>query len=49
MNNVQKIVKEICDELGIKFTLVSQNWIMVLEKDEKIKFQLSKESVWSLS
>lgn len=38
MNNVQKIVKEICDELGIKFTLVSQNWIMVLEKDEKIKY-----------
>lgn len=38
MNNVQKIVKEICDELDIKFTLVSQNWIMVLEKDEKIKY-----------
>ena len=38
----QKIVKEICDELDIKFTLVSKNWIMVLEKNEKIKY--SKES-----
>ena len=38
MNNVQKIVKEICDELDIKFTLVSKNWIMVLEKNEKIKY-----------
>ena len=38
MNNVQKILKEICDELGIKFTLVSKNWVMVLEKDEKIKY-----------
>lgn len=38
MNNVQKIIKEICDELNIKFSLISQNWIMVLEKDEKIKY-----------
>ena len=38
MNNVQKIIKEICNEIGIEFTLVSQNWIMVLEKEEKIKY-----------
>ena len=38
MNNVQKIVKEICSELNIKFSLVSQDWIMVLEKDDKVKY-----------
>lgn len=38
MNNVQKILKEICDEMGIKFTLVSQNWVIILEKDDKIKY-----------
>ena len=38
MNNVQKIIKEICDELDIKFSLISQNWIMVLEQEEKIKY-----------
>lgn len=38
MNNVQKILKEICDELDIKFTLVSQDWVIILEKDDKIKY-----------
>lgn len=38
MNNVQKIIKEICNELGIKFTLVSQDWVIILEKDDKIKY-----------
>lgn len=38
MNNVQKIIKEICEELNIKFSLVSQDWIMVLEKEDNIKY-----------
>lgn len=38
MNNVQKILKEICDELNIKFTLVSKNWVIVMEKEEKVKY-----------
>lgn len=38
MNNVQKILKEICDELNIKFTLVSKNWVIIMEKEEKIKY-----------
>ena len=38
MNNVQKILKEICDELNIKFSLVSKNWVIVMEKEDKVKY-----------
>lgn len=38
MNEVQKIIKEICDEKGIKFKLVSKDWISILEKDGKAKY-----------
>ncbi len=38
MNNVQKILKEVCDEQGIKFTLVSKNWIIIMEKDNKVRY-----------
>ena len=38
MNNVQKILKEICEELNIKFTLISKNWIIVMEKEDKVKY-----------
>lgn len=38
MNNVQKILKEICDELNIKFTLVSKNWVIVMEKEDKVRY-----------
>lgn len=38
INNVQKIIKEICDEKGISFKLVSDNWIGILEKEDKIKY-----------
>lgn len=38
MNNVQKIIKEICDEKGIKFKLLSKDWIIMLEKDNKLKY-----------
>ena len=37
MNNVQKIIKEICDEKDIKFKLLSKDWIMMLEKDNKFQ------------
>ena len=33
-----KIIEEICDELGIKCTMLSKDWIMMLEKDNKTKF-----------
>ncbi len=38
MNNTQLIIKEICEELGINFRLVSKDWIMILEKDNKVKY-----------
>lgn len=38
MNNVQKIIKEICDEEKIEFDLVSKDWIMVLKKNDKINY-----------
>lgn len=37
MNNVQKIIKEICDEKNIDFKLVSKDWIMVLKKENKVR------------
>ncbi len=33
-----KIIKDICDELNIKFTLLSKDWIIMLEKDNKTRF-----------
>lgn len=51
MNNVQKIIKEICDEKNINFKLVSNDWIIILEKDNKkryiigYKFPLNNQSV----
>lgn len=38
MNNFNNIIKEICKELAIKITFLSDNWVMVLEKDNKIKY-----------
>ena len=33
MNDVQKVIQEICQEEGISFTLVSKDWIILLEKN----------------
>ena len=38
MNDMQKLLKEICDEEQIQFNLVSKNWIMILEKDNKTRY-----------
>ena len=38
MNNVQKIIKEICDEKNINFKLVSKDWIIILEKNGITKY-----------
>ena len=38
MNYVQRIIKSICDEKNIEFHLVSKNWIMVLKKDNEIRY-----------
>lgn len=51
MNNMQKIIKEICNEKNINFTLVSNDWIIILEKDNQkryiigYKFPLNNQSV----
>ena len=38
MNKVQKMIYEICREKGISFSLVSKDWIMILEKDHKVRY-----------
>ena len=38
MNKVQSIIKEICEELNIDFKLISNNWVIVLEKENKKKY-----------
>lgn len=38
MNYIQTVIKEICDENNIEFNLVSKNWIMILKKDNKIRY-----------
>ena len=34
------IVKEICDELNIKMTITSKDWMTILEKDNQKRFLL---------
>ena len=31
------MIKEICAELGISFSLVSKDWIILLQKEEKLR------------
>lgn len=38
MKEFNNIIKEICQELKIKLTNLSDGWVMVLEKNEKIKY-----------
>jgi len=38
MIETQKLIKTICDEENIKFKLVSKDWIMILEKDNKTRY-----------
>lgn len=38
MNLIQEMIKDICLKKHIKFNLVSKDWIMVLEKEEHIKY-----------
>ena len=38
MNNFHKLIKEICDEEKITYHILSKDWIMMLEKDNKTKF-----------
>lgn len=37
-NYFRNTIIEICNELGIKYTLLSKDWIFKLEKDKKVKF-----------
>ena len=47
------IVKEICDEENIKYTLLSRDWIIRLEKNDKIAYivgtRFSINSITSVS
>ena len=38
LDHLKDIVKEICDERNIKYTFLSKNWIVKLERDGKIAF-----------
>ena len=38
MSEFHNIIKEICEELGIKLTFLSDNWTIVLEKDDQIHY-----------
>jgi len=40
MNDFIMIVKEICDELNIKMTITSKDWMTILEKDNQKRFLL---------
>ena len=35
MNNFIKIIKEICNELNIKYTFLSKDWVIMLEYKNK--------------
>lgn len=37
-SSYHNIIKGICEELNIQFTLLSRNWIIMLEKDNKRKY-----------
>lgn len=38
MNTMQTIIKNICEEKGIEYVLVSKDWISVLRKENKTRF-----------
>lgn len=38
VNQMQRMVKEICTSKGIECTLVSKNWIMILKKKDKVRY-----------
>lgn len=36
-SNFQNIIKELCEEKGIEYDIVSNGWIFILKKDHKVK------------
>lgn len=38
MDNFNNIITEICEEKGIKLNIVSDGWVKILEKDNKIRY-----------
>ena len=38
MKNFHMIIKEICEEENIKCSILSKDWIIMLEKEYKIRF-----------
>ena len=51
INNIQLLLKEICNENNIKFKIISNGWVLVLEKDNKVrtifghKFDLNRNGI----
>ena len=38
VNEVQKLIKNICIEQGIKFQIVSKDWVIIMQKDSKVRY-----------
>lgn len=38
MNNMQLMIKNICEEKNIDFKIVSKDWIMILQKDDIVRY-----------
>lgn len=38
MNQIQHIIKEICEKKNIEYSLVSKEWIMILKKQNQIRY-----------
>ena len=36
--NLKKIIQEVCEENNIKCTFLSQDWVVILEKDGNTRF-----------
>ena len=45
MNSIQLLIKEICEEENIKFSLISNDWIIVMEKDDQIHYLIVQVSL----
>ena len=38
MNQMQHMIKEVCEKKNIKYSIVSKDWIMILEKQNQIRY-----------
>lgn len=38
MNSIQNLIKTICNQQNIEFKIVSKDWVIILKKDDKIRY-----------